>query len=849
MAGVILTHDRADFDALASCIAAHRLFPDCRIYLNAQMPGPVKEYLSLHQQFFPISISEKIPEPVDSLILVDVQNPRSLGRYRDFVEQSKGITTRIFDHHPEDQECVPAEEKHIIALGATISILIPLLQRMQISISPLEATLFALGLYADTGFLTFPQTTTEDFQSATYLYQQGADLSQVRFYLLQAMAGEIPEQVESVLPSRETYLVKGNRVMLFQAEEAKSDMSILVSRLQELTGATTLFLLAQSGENVLIVGRTGDNSLDLSEAFRRLGGGGHPYAGSARLKNCSVHSAKFLLLKTLEETLLPAATAWEIMSYPVEGILQSQPISEASHKMVQSGHSGLLVWDEQGNPVGVLTRKDVDRARKMKISLISVSQVMSSPIISVSPDTSLADIREIFAQRDIGRVIVMDEMQTPIGIVTRTDLVKAKSKRRGGISLASYLKEVLTAEQLNLLQTIGQVAQDMGVKCALVGGSVRDLVLMRQVKDWDFLVEGDAVSFASEVARVLSGELVSFTQFQTAKVQVSEFLMDFVTARSEQYPAVAELPRVAPAPIFQDLLRRDFTINAVAILLNPSEFGELMDPVKGWQDLETRTLKILHNLSFVEDPTRIFRILRYKVRFDFRIEPNTERLLTRAISARLLRRLSADRLRNELFHCLEELQPGNVLKELQNFKVLPSLFARYRFPLALFEPEDLIGQALREISDSEASAVISYFLAIGSELPAGERLKFYALFRPDSKLQKACVWLARMEQLWQKILTVRRYSALYFLLKPIPVEVQVVLWAKYPEIRQKIFRYLKDLRLLRLWITGDDLIEKGFPQGPKIGWVLQQVLRLRLDDQIQPEEELGTAIRLLRGKK
>ncbi|MHA2611530.1 MAG: CBS domain-containing protein [bacterium JZ-2024 1] len=849
MAGIILTHDRADFDALASCVAAHLLYPDSLIFLNPIMPNPVREYLAIHGDVFPVLIGEDLPEAMDFLILVDAQNPRHFGKYRDFLLSRPPVRTIVFDHHPHDPEGVPADEGYLSPVGATITIMVRFLREKNLSISPLYATLFALGVYSDTGFLTYPQTTEEDIQAVLYMLQNGADLGQVRFYLLRAISEETPNQVEEVLSSRETYIIRGHRVVLFQTESAVGDLSILVSRLQQVIGAGTLFLLARSNHDVLVLGRTEDPSLDLSQSFRNLGGGGHRYAVSARLRHTSLSEAQFALLKSLEESFPQAITAWEVMSYPVEGILTTQTVQEAGEKMETTGHSGLLVWNEEGKPVGIITRKDLDRARKMKVPNIRVGEVMSAPIITVSPDVTIEHIQEIFARKRIGRVIVTDETNTPIGIVTRTDLLKAMGRVQPGISLYPLMQEMLSADEVQLLRSIGEIAQNMGMKCALVGGPARDLILRKPIKDWDFLVEGNALLLAGEVAHFFSGELQTHSQFHTARVRLKRMELDFATARTEEYPSAAELPRVSPSSIIADLLRRDFTINALAILLNPKEFGLLIDPVRGWDDLQNGLLRILHNLSFLEDPSRILRIIRYKSRFGFRIEENTERLLRRAISAGMLKRLSPDRLRNELFRCLKEKQTAQVLRELHSWGVFSSFFPQFVFPSSLFEPEDRIAQALQELAPSSPSSEITYFLALGSEVPLKLRRKFFPLFRLDKKTQKASDLISRLETFWQKLLTATSSSSIYFLLKDVPVEVQVVLLAKYPELKEKIRIYQQVLQHTRLRITGDDLVERGFPEGPDIGWVLRQVLRLRLDDKILPEEELETAIRLLRERK
>src|SRR5262245_27340800 len=213
-------------------------------------------------------------------------------------------------------------------------------------------------------------------------------------------------------------------------------------------------------------------------------------------------------------------------------------------------------------------------------------------------------------------------------------------------------------EQLSLLRTLGNLADEGGVSLYLVGGVVRDLLLKYKNWDLDLTVEGDGVAFARLVAERFRAGLAVFERFATARLTFPDGLkLDIAATRRESYAQPALLPTVQPALIEEDLARRDFTINAIAVQLNPQQFGRLLDPHGGQRDLRAHTIRVLHAGSFQDDPTRIFRAIRFEQRFGFRLEPTTLHLLAQAASTNLIRQLSGPRLQNEILLLFAERDP------------------------------------------------------------------------------------------------------------------------------------------------------------------------------------------------
>ena len=239
------------------------------------------------------------------------------------------------------------------------------------------------------------------------------------------------------------------------------------------------------------------------------------------------------------------------------------------------------------------------------------------------------------------------------------------------INLASKIEDQLPAELVDFMQVAGKVAYSQGQSLYLVGGVVRDLLLGQPNFDLDLVVEGDAINLAHQLIQIKQGKLITHPRFNTAKLQWDKWSVDLATARSETYVKPGALPRVKPSSINSDLSRRDFTINTMAIYLDPGRYGELIDLYGGMDDLKHKLIRILHEKSFIDDATRILRGLRYEQRLNFQLEPVTLQLLERDIP--MLDTISGDRIRHELELILKEEFPEKILRRADELNVLPKL--------------------------------------------------------------------------------------------------------------------------------------------------------------------------------
>ena len=421
----------------------------------------------------------------------------------------------------------------------------------------------------------------------------------------------------------------------------------------------------------------------------------------------------------------------------------------------------------------------------------------------------------------------------------------------------------LPQKPLSLLRALGNLADEAGVSLYLVGGVVRDLLLKRENWDLDLTVEGDGVGFARLVADRYQAGLAVFERFATARLTFPDGLkMDIATTRRESYAQPALLPTVQPASIEEDLSRRDFTINAVAVQLNPKQFGRLLDPYGGQRDLRARRIRVLHQGSFQDDPTRIFRAIRFEQRFGFRLEPATSRLLAQAASTNLIQQLSGPRLQNEILLLFVERDPVRAIARLGRLKLLRFLHRRLCYTKNVQRTVAAVPKTLawwrRRFPDSAIDRPIVFLMALSSESsPAvvATMIRRLALSREQAK--KVSTGGGRVDGALKRLTdtgTVRR-SQIFRLLADFSDEALVLLVAKQVGrqqggelslLQRRLAVYMKS-RTVKAALTGRDLQAMGLQPGPRYKTILGKLLDARIDGKITTEaEERALAHRLLK---
>jgi len=861
---VIITHTNADFDALACVVAARKLYPEAIAVLPTGLDRNVREFYTLHQDLLGLVQPRDVEQDaVTRLIVVETRQAKRLGEFQRVAEDPT-VELHVYDHHPSMSGDLRGMVNRVMEYGAGVTMFVEIFQERQIAIDPLEATVLALGLYEDTGAFTFSATTPQDLEAGSFLLEHGANLDIVSHYIQRPLDPDQRKLLNDLILSTEYLAIGGIRIALATArtDTYVGELALLTHKLRDIENVDAVFSIAQMEETTYLVARSKADFLNVGLLLQRIGGGGHSRASSAAFRGKTVEQVKSLLLEALSRSIRPEIVARQIMSFPVRTVAPNDSIEKAGDLMTRYGYSGLLVV-EDGKVVGTLDSHDVDKAFHHQLTHAPVKAFLSPRVVSISPETTLSEIERLLTQEEMARLPVFKN-GCLVGIVTRTDFLRARyggryARSRAEIEcrpdLTDSLRVQLPEMIFRLLERIGQTAEEMGTQAYVVGGFVRDLLLGRPNLDTDILVERAGDRFAQALARELRARLKVHRRFGTASLTLPDgFKLDVATARAESYRHPAALPDVEPeVPVEEDLKRRDFTMNAMAIRLNPPFFGELVDPFGGRFDLKARTLRTLHKFSFVEDPTRIFRAVRFEGRFGFRLEEPMEESARWVAASRLIERLSGKRLRTELLMILEMPSAASILKRLDELDILKHLHPALGWSKAMERRMERVAKAIswmRALVPEESfQEWLVRFLGWAGEMSAQEVVRYARdrLRMPSDHVEILEAARDHTRRFLNHLASSGCESVcIYEILKGLPLEGLVYARAEgnSPEVDRAIARFLKELRYIRLEISGDDLIALGFHEGPAIGRALRETLRAKLEGRLQDRQaELEYAIK------
>jgi tRNA nucleotidyltransferase (CCA-adding enzyme) len=540
----------------------------------------------------------------------------------------------------------------------------------------------------------------------------------------------------------------------------------------------------------------------------------------------------------------------DLMSRGVKTVAADAELRDIIRELRLIGHEGYPVV-ENGQIVGLLNRRDADKAIEHGLDSLRVRDVMQSGSVLLASDATIANLEQIMLSSGWGQIPIVDENGTLIGIVTRTDLIKYWARVHGHtpdetphVSRAQ-ITQTLGENIATLIDAIAQVAQAQGLGMYLVGGCVRDLLLQRRNLDIDFVVEGDAIGFAERLQKQFSGALNTFKPFGTAKWSPDDDTskrlgitglpdhIDFASARNEFYQQPTALPTVYQSSIKLDLQRRDFTINTLAIAASPS-FGQLLDFFGGARDLELAQIRVLHSLSFIDDPTRIIRAVRFVQRLKFHIEARTEALIVPALP--MLRRITGERIRNELDLLLQEPTPEAGWLRLQGYGVLSAIHPALRFD----ERMAATFASARDHAENDATITLTdlywhvwatYFLSADVHAIC-ERLLF-----PRS-LQESMAQTAQLQTELDKLANDSiKPSDIFALLQsypPIALQASIIT-TDNALVRAHLRDYLTTFQHVRIMTTGDDLKALGLKPSPCFKRILDRLRLARLDGEVEDD--------------
>ena len=861
---IILTHEQADFDAIGSLLGASLIFEAALPVLPRRLNHNVKAFLALCSDDFQFIDHRDLPiEPIDRITLVDTQSLISM----------KGVSSStqigVIDHHPL-REGIPQEwNVKILDLGATTTMLVEALQDEGELLSTFQATLLLLGIYEDTGSLTYSRTTSRDLRAAAFLIEQGANLRVANDFLNHPLSPSQQGLYDALRNSAKFLTIHGHNVVIAcgEAQEIDEELATVAHKMRDLLDPDAIFVLIVTRGGVQMIARSTSDNIDVGMITAQFGGGGHERAAACLIRGKSINSVCAELEAALPKYVKPAISVAQIMSKSPQVLAPDASVEEAATRMRRYGYEGYPIV-KSGQVIGLLTRRAVDRAVSHNLKL-PVSSLMEAGSHSVAPSDSIDVLQKLISETGWGQIPVVDpQSREIIGIVTRTDLLKNLSpipKPPGSMNLSDKLAVTLPADRLKLIHAIAEIAYEQHAALYIVGGFVRDLLLARPSLDFDLVVEGDALALARSLVQKYGGRFTGHTRFGTAKwhlrdtKQVSKDkqmldkdlqTIDLVSARTEFYTHPSALPIVESGSIKLDLHRRDFTINTLALRLDGKHYGELYDYWGGLADLHNGYVRVLHSLSFVDDPTRILRAVRFEQRFSFQIEARTTQLIEEAKS--LLERISGDRIRHEFNHILTSEKTTQILSRLQSLGLLEIIH-----PAIIWD--DWLCLLFQELKDIQAQPIWE----LGENLELFKRNLAYMLWfirLPDSeaalviKRLKLPISLERMilaaSQLWRdrKTLLSNNPGKIVSRLDNIPVLACYAVYLAEPdqEIRGNIQKYVSKWRFIQPQIDGNYLRSLNIPPGPVYRQILSELKNAWLEgiilDRMQEQEYLSTII-------
>ncbi|MGQ4648465.1 CBS domain-containing protein [Lyngbya aestuarii] len=908
---LILCHTTADFDALGAAVGLTRLKAGAKIVLTGGAHPAVRDFLALHRDEYSLIERRAVnTQQIQTVIVVDSQKRDRLGKAAEWLDLPQLQSVEVYDHHLDTQTDIPATHTQIEPVGATTTLITEQLQQSSIRLTTAEATVMALGIHVDTGSLTFESTTPRDAAALTWLMQQGAALRQIATYVDPGLSPRLQELLKLALGNLQSQTHLGYTVswVILQTSDYVPGLSSLVSRLMELTESDALLLaseyrgIEQDSDRfsvyqpanppaipnprvrLTVIGRSRIEGSNLNKLFEPLGGGGHSQAASVTLREVNPLEIIEQLVKQLTDQIPQPLKARDLMSSPVRTIRPETTISEAQRILLRYGHSGLSVVDETDQLVGVVSRRDIDLALHHGFAHAPVKGYMSKNLRTINPETSLQIIESIMVTYDIGRLPVLEEDQL-VGIVTRTDVLRQLHQDKtidaeedsyqlpiaDPQSAITNLRKRLDPQLWQLLSQAAEEAHKRGWHLYLVGGAVRDLLLADTsdtllLKDIDLVVDGFHRSADTGAGVALAqalqqsypgGRLEVHGAFQTAALLwhndpvLKSLWIDIATARTEFYPYPAANPEVEASSIRQDLYRRDFTINALAVRLTPSRDSKLplLDFFGGLLDLRSRLIRVLHANSFIEDPTRIYRAVRFAVRLGFKIEPQTEAYIKYAIESGVYERSLAThgkapalqtRLKAELKHILQEPYWESSLQLLASLEALRCIHPSLKLNIQLWWRVRLVDRWLRRFDPGETLKHWQMRLEVLIAHLAPEVRALVA-----SNLQLTLDSIERLQQLAQAQKEIvetlpkcQLKSEIVEFLRQYDLPTLVLIAVQNTRtIRRKIWQYLTTLADVEAPLNGNDLRKLGYKPGPQYREMLDALLAATLDEVVRDKAE------------
>ena len=875
---VITTHINADFDAMASLLAAQKLYPHAVVVFPGSQETNLRNFFvkSMVYLFNMADIKDIDFARIKRLVLVDTRQAKRIGKMAGLLKHPD-VEIHIYDHHPPAPNDIQGHMAVHESTGASVTLLVEIIREKGLVVSADEATIMGLGIYEDTGSFTFPSTTERDLQAAAWLLSKGANLNVITNLITREITPEQVSILNDLFQRAIHHHIHGVEVVVTSVTTRHyvPDFAFLVHKMMRMENIDAIFAIARMDNKIHIVARSRVTEVNAALVLSDFGGGGHAYAAAASVKKKTLAQTEHELVDTLYSRVQPRRKAADVMSAPPIFVDAELTCDQAAELLNRYNINALLVsrtTPHEKELLGYITRQVIEKVLYHHLADVRVGEYMTTDIAQVGPDADLDEIQEKIIENK-QRILPVVDPTGVVGVITRTDLLNllVRSQNRKGSHadatgahtvhartrvISKFMRERLDDRLFTLLQDIGQTAEALHFNAYAIGGFVRDLFLYRSNEDIDIVIEGDGIAFAKQFAGQVKARIHTHAKFGTAVVIFPDgFKIDIASARMEYYKFPAALPTVEMSSLKLDLFRRDFTINTLCIQLNPGKFGTLIDFFTAQKDLKEKTVRVLHNLSFVEDPTRAFRAIRFEQRFGFTIGKLTANLIQNAVRMDFFQRLSGKRVFSELRQLLSEENPTPAIVRLKDFGLLKVVHPSIELTDDLVNLFTSIKKVvswydLLFLEESYMKWAV-YFMGLIQPCDAATTLDICQRFELAPKIktifsrerfaaERALAALERNRKS-DNSLTYRQLS---------PFRIELVLYmmaaARTESVRKAISHYCVHLRFVRPSLTGKDLRECGLRPGPRYREILDAVLDQKLNGHLEThEDELNFARRLM----
>ncbi len=847
---LICPHTHTDFDAFGSAIGASLLFENSFIFLPPDLEEPLYAFI---EKYFPDLLSQKdFPPDFGRIVVVDTQ---SMGKVKCPIP-FEGKEIVVIDHHPWRENFTGAT-KIIEEAGAASTIVTSLLKVRGIEVPPLVATALLAGIYEDTGYFSFVSLTEKDFQAASFLVKSGASVETVTEFVKNALNPFQLEILQLMISEGEIINLNGIVVglVVIKSEYHIQDLSMVINHYMNAIELDAAYIVLDIGRKAMIIGRSRKSDYDVLPVIEKFGGKGHHKAASATLENIVAEEILSRLKRELISTGEERLKASDIMFSPLVTVGEGRRIEDILRLFNYYNFNVIPVINRTGKLTGLITRQIVDKLIYHGLGNAKVKDFMLTDIGAVSKGATIEEVKRVMLKKNQRFVPVVDSERRPEGGITRKELIRIISGVEdipGGILLSSrkdirsIMANVLGKNKIKLLKSIGRVAERSGMRVFLVGGSVRDIILRKSVFDLDLVVEGDAIEVAKIFAKEYGYKFTPWEKFGAATVVVDEKLhLDFSSARLEYYtPDSISYPKVKKGSLYQDLYRRDFTINAMAASLSPDDFGMLIDPFQGYYDIKKKIIRIIHQLSFIEDPARILRAVRFAGKLDFRIGRSTIKAIKNALEMDIFRRFPSRRLFHEFNRIMEEEKVVEIILLMERIDILNRFFRKYTYrgkKYDLFQKVREVIKWFKLLYKGELfSSSLIYWVAFLSDVGKREKKQFLQIIQiPDEDVKKIKKIYEEVRKMEQILSNKPSMGDVVIKLRGFSLESILYYFSLTEDENKKklLSSYLQEGRYMKIEITGKILLEMGFPEGPIIGSILEDILRAKINAGLKGLEE------------